>query len=299
MDVAILHNVPKELRAGVLDVLVVAFQERGHTCEVLEADRLDAQVSDERVIVRRPNGSELRPDAVFSRIVSSAPLRTLLYAMAARGATVVNSPVASERAADKFRTALILQSAGVPTVPSTLLLPGVDWSSVVEDELIDSPAGVVVKPVRGMWGDGVNLLRTPPELEAIKDSQPADCPWMLQPFIGDPGYGDVRVFVAGGEAICAMRRVPAQGEWRSNLHKGATGVAHELSDDEADAAVRACGAVGLDIGGVDLVNGSDGPRVLELNSSPGFAIKQITGVDLAGPIAAAVEAARMGRAEVR
>lgn len=294
VDVALLHNVPVELRALVLDAIAHAFEVRGHRCEILEAEDLLVEVDAGGVSVRRVDGSVLSPDAVLSRVVARPPLRLPLFALAASGATIVNSPVASERTADKLRTAMILTKAGVPVVPTTLAQAGSDWPVEMAEAHL-ALGRLVVKPVRGMWGDGMHLIDTSQELADLRSQQPEGCPWLLQPFIGDPEYGDLRVFVAGDRVVTAMRRIPGSGEWRANLHKGGDGVAHDPTLEEVDIALRACRAVGLDVAGVDLVVGQDGPRVLELNSNPGFVIGKVTGVDLAGPIAKAVEDAWLDR----
>jgi ribosomal protein S6--L-glutamate ligase len=87
-----------------------------------------------------------------------------------------------------------------------------------------------------------------------------------------------------------MRREARAGEFRSNIHRGASGVPLELDAAFAQAAVRAAKVLGLDVAGVDLLESARGPRVMEVNSSPGFeGLEKATGVDIA---AAIVEHAR-------
>jgi ribosomal protein S6--L-glutamate ligase len=71
-------------------------------------------------------------------------------------------------------------------------------------------------------------------------------------------------------------------------------------------AVKAAEVMGLEVSGVDLLEGKAGPRILEINSSPGIeGIERATGVDVAGAIVAHIEKfarknkrRRMGKATV-
>src|SRR6266481_5711493 len=109
----------------------------------------------------------------------------------------------------------------------------------------------------------------------------------------------VRALVVGDRVAGAMRREARSGEFRSNLHRGGEGSALELSADYAQAAVRAARVLGLEVAGVDLLEAEGGPKVMEVNSSPGFeGLERATGVDIAGAIVehAARLAARPARA---
>ena len=55
--------------------------------------------------------------------------------------------------------------------------------------------------------------------------------------------------------------------------------------------------VGLDVAGVDLLEADEGPKVVELNSSPGFeGLERATGLDIAAEIIAyAARVAEGGR----
>jgi ribosomal protein S6--L-glutamate ligase len=82
-----------------------------------------------------------------------------------------------------------------------------------------------------------------------------------------------------------MRRRAKRGEFRSNLHRGGRGRAAKLPDNYLEAAVTAARLVGLEVAGVDMLETREGPKVLEVNSSPGFeGLERATGVDIAGAI---------------
>jgi ribosomal protein S6--L-glutamate ligase len=80
-----------------------------------------------------------------------------------------------------------------------------------------------------------------------------------------------------------MKRQAAKGEFRSNLHRGGTASPVKLSAAERDIAKDAAKVLGLKVAGVDLLQTADGPKVLEVNSSPGLkGIEAATGKDIAG-----------------
>jgi ribosomal protein S6--L-glutamate ligase len=107
--------------------------------------------------------------------------------------------------------------------------------------------------------------------------------------------------VVGKKVVAAMQRDATPGDFRANLHRGGTAVAAVLSTEEKRIAVRAAGALGLGIAGVDLLRSRRGPLLLEVNASPGLeGIEAATGVDVAGAVVELLEAqAREVPAETR
>ncbi len=82
-----------------------------------------------------------------------------------------------------------------------------------------------------------------------------------------------------------MKRQAAEGEFRSNLHRGGTASLVKLTPDERQTARRAAKIMGLNVAGVDLLRAERGPMVLEVNSSPGLeGIEEATGKDVASII---------------
>jgi ribosomal protein S6--L-glutamate ligase len=87
-----------------------------------------------------------------------------------------------------------------------------------------------------------------------------------------------------------MKRTGKEGEFRSNLHRGGTAELIQLSHDEEVTAIRAAKALGLHVAGVDMLQSSRGPLVIEVNSSPGLeGIEQATGEDIAGEMVKFIE----------
>src|SRR5690606_4241347 len=96
---------------------------------------------------------------------------------------------------------------------------------------------------------------------------------------------DIRALVVGDRVVAAMRRIAVGDEFRSNVHRGGTVEPVALTPAYEQAAVRAAQIMGLRVAGVDMLEGNDGPLVMEVNSSPGLeGIERATGLDVAGAI---------------
>src|SRR2546427_48196 len=148
--------------------------------------------------------------------------------------------------------------------------------------------GAILKLTQGTQGVGVMIAHSAAEVESILGTL-----WglgqeiLLQEFVAESRGRDIRALVVGDRVVGAMRREAPRGEFRSNLHRGGFGSAVQLAADYAEAAVRAAQVVGLDVAGVDLLESNDGPKVVELNSSPGFeGLERATGLDIAAEIVA-------------
>jgi ribosomal protein S6--L-glutamate ligase len=104
----------------------------------------------------------------------------------------------------------------------------------------------------------------------------------LQEFVQSSRGKDVRALVVGNRVVAAMRRTARRGEFRSNIHRGAEGKVTRLSKEYEAAAVKAASVMGLEIAGVDILYGKTGPKIMEVNSSPGIeGLELATELDLA------------------
>ena len=86
-----------------------------------------------------------------------------------------------------------------------------------------------------------------------------------------------------------MQRQSLDDDFRSNLHKGGSGTAIKLTDEEKKVAIRSAKAMGMHVCGVDLMRSERGPLVLEVNASPGFGIEKVTNRNVAEKIIEYVE----------
>jgi len=108
---------------------------------------------------------------------------------------------------------------------------------------------------------------------------------LVQEFIKEAGGTDIRALVVGGKVVAAMVRKGAEGEFRSNLHRGGTASTIKITPEERSTATRAAKAMGLNVCGVDMLRSNHGPVIMEVNSSPGLeGVENATGIDIAGKI---------------
>jgi len=226
-------------------------------------------------------------DVVVPRIGASVTAHGLAVVeqLELLGVPSVNPAVAIARSRDKLRCLQLLAAAGLD-VPRTMLVR--DGADLKAAERAMGGLPLVVKLVRGTQGIGVMLARTRDELASMLGTmRDLGQEFVLQEFVAESKGRDVRVLVVGGRVVGAMRRRARKGEFRSNLHRGGEGEAVELPEAYARAAVSAARVMGLDVAGVDLLEGKDGPRLIEVNSSPGFeGMEGATGLDVAGLIVA-------------
>ena len=96
--------------------------------------------------------------------------------------------------------------------------------------------------------------------------------------------------MVGGKVVGAMMRTAQPGEFRSNVHQGGAVSKVRLSKDERRIAIKAARVLKLNVAGVDILRSDDGPKILEVNSSPGLeGIEKATGNDIAGTIIECIE----------
>jgi ribosomal protein S6--L-glutamate ligase len=201
------------------------------------------------------------------------------------GVPMVNGSSAIWRSRDKLAALQQLAAAGV-RIPRTVLARAGDDVSRLVSQVGGLPA--ILKLLQGTQGVGVMIAHSEAEVTSILGTL-----WdlgqeiLLQEFVAESRGTDVRALVVGDRVVAAMRREAKRGEFRSNIHRGGAGTAIDLPSEYAEAAVRAAQVLGLDVAGVDLLESSDGPKVLELNSSPGFeGLEKATGMDIAREIVA-------------
>ena len=147
-------------------------------------------------------------------------------------------------------------------------------------------APVIIKLIEGTQGIGVLLAESVKQAESIIELLQRQKPNVLiQKFVKESKGRDIRAFVVGDQVVAAMRRVAQGQEFRSNVHRGGVAEPVELSEEYRETAVRCTQIMGLRVAGVDMLEGKDGPQIMEVNSSPGLeGIETCTGLDIAGAV---------------
>ena len=239
-------------------------------------------------------------DAVLPRIGASITEYGLAVVkqFEALGMKTVNSAQAIAQSRDKMKCLQVLLEAGI-AVPSSVLTRNFRSLRAAVEAIHGFP--VVVKLLEGTQGVGVMLLPTPIALGSVLDTlRGMDRDVILQQFIKEGAGQDFRAFVIGGKVIAAMVRTAPEGEFRTNIHRGGLGKLIQLSTLQQRIAVRAAKTLGLGVAGVDIMESSTGPVVIEVNSSPGFeGIEKATGLNIAAAIVRHVKTLRSHSARRR
>lgn len=196
--------------------------------------------------------------------------------------------VALTRSRDKLRSLQILSR-------EKLGIPKTAFAKHPKDipHLIRTVGGapLIIKVLEGTQGLGVVLAETQKAAKSVIEAfMGMNTNILVQEYIQEANGADIRAFVVDGKVVGAMKRQGKEGEFRSNLHRGGSSTMIKLKRSETAAAVRAANAMGLSIAGVDMLQSTRGPLILEVNSSPGLeGIESSTGVDIAGKIIEYVE----------
>jgi ribosomal protein S6--L-glutamate ligase len=208
---------------------------------------------------------------------------SVVQQLEAMGVPMLNGSVPIARSRDKLRCLQWISQHGIE-IPRTVMARDRSVVPKLVEEVGGLPA--IIKLVRGTQGVGVMIASSMAELQSILDTF-----WdlgqeiVLQEFIRESRGRDIRALVVGGRVIGAMQRRAKPGEFRSNLHRGGEGHPILLEPAYASAAIGAAQALGLELAGVDLLEGKSGPRVIEVNSSPGFeGLEAATGLNVAGAV---------------
>lgn len=266
---------------------LMAFQESaaplGLTCQVVEPHKIAVEIGPGPIVIDASNNEVLRPKLVVGLTTARfIPLLKSAYAIwRSEGTHVLNRGWQVELGRDKLAAALALEQAAIPQIPTVGHSP---------DQVVvppwDSPS--VAKPAYGFQGQEVELLEdgqpavlTPPQ---YSPNSPFQGHRLLQPYVGETN-SDLRAYVVDGTCVGLMRRTAQAGEWRTNAALGADCSRMDLEDPAAALAVRAIAAVGLEAGGVDILEASQGLRVLEVDGWAGFdELSKVCEVDVAASI---------------
>ena len=147
-------------------------------------------------------------------------------------------------------------------------------------------APLIVKLLESTQGKGVVLAETKKAAQSVISAfRGLKANFLIQDFVKEANGEDIRCWVIDGKVVASMKRSAAAGDFRSNLHQGGQANTVRITKAERETAVRAVKAFGLRMAGVDLLRSNDGPKVLEVNSSPGLeGIEKATGKNIAGLI---------------
>ena len=264
--------------------IVEEAKKRGIEVEVCDPMKFSLVVGEGSVDVLH-KGRHFTHDAVIPRIGHSITQHgvAVLRHIEQLGIWTANTGQGILQSRDKLNASQILARNRIP-VPITVYVRDV----IDVEQAIETVGGlpVVVKVTQGTQGDGVFLRHTAFEVRnLVQGLLMTGKSVLVQEYIAESHGKDIRALVVGDRVVACMRRRARGREFRSNYHLHGTVEKVELPESYAEAACRAARLLGLNIAGVDLLEGKDGPLVLEVNSSPGLeGIEKASGVNVAGAI---------------
>ncbi|GJM11530.1 MAG: putative alpha-L-glutamate ligase [Lysobacteraceae bacterium] len=281
--------------------LIEAGEAKGHSVKVLDPLRCVMTLSSAEPQIHY-RGSKIEGfGAVIPRIGASITFygTAVLRQFEMMEVYPLNESVAISRSRDKLRSLQLLSRKGIG-LPVTGFAHSPDDTEHMLEKCGGAP--LILKLLEGTQGKGVVLAETRKAAESVVDAfRGLNANFLVQEFIEEAGGADVRCFVIGDKVVASMQRQAAEGEFRSNLHRGGSASSAKITSSERAAAVRAAKIMGLNVAGVDLIRSNHGPLVLEVNSSPGLeGIEAASGIDVAGKIIDFIEKnAREGRTKTR
>ncbi len=287
MKILILSNLPKSYSTVRLRNTARA---RGHNVRVLSPLKFTLDIKSHSPGLYFNGKPVPKFDAVIPRIgAESNPFGiAVVRQFEQMGVFCLNPSAAITVARDKLRSMQVLSRHQI----------GIPDSAFVYDRHDIEPAlkriggaPLIVKLQEGTHGAGVMLIETTNLAKAIIEAlHTANRKVLIQRFVSESKGKDIRAFVVGDTVVAAMRRIAKEGEFRSNVHLGAATEPIALSPEFERAALKAAHIMGLRVTGVDLLESSNGPQILEVNSSPGLeGIESATHKDIADSIISFIE----------
>lgn len=287
MNIAILSRGPQLYSTQALSN---AARKRGHRVEII--DHLFCSIIIEKGNPEVYFGEKKLwgIDAIVPRIGASVTFQgaAIIRQFEMMGIYSTATSEALLKSRDKLRCMQLLSMADIG-------LPKTTFANYTDDPqlLIDAVGGtpLIVKLLKGTHGLGVILAENNTTAESVIESfNRIRERVIVQEFIAESKGADVRAFVVDGKVIAAMKRKARPGEFRSNLHRGATAIHIKLTQAEKETALKAVETLGLSVAGVDMLQSDRGPLVLEVNPSPGLeGITTYTGINVAEKIIELIE----------
>ena len=282
MKLAILSRAP---RAYSTQRLRTAALDRGHQVKVLNTLRFAIDLSGDQPDLQYRGRPLSDYDAILPRIGNSITYfgTAVVRQFEQMDVYTPNTAYGITNSRDKLRATQILSRHNIGMPETTFVRDRADVIPAIERV---GGAPVVIKLLEGTQGIGVILAPELKVAEAIIETlQSTRQNVLIQRFVKESKGRDIRALIVGDRVVAAMRRVAKGDEFRSNVHRGGSVERVDLPEEYERAAVRAAQIMGLRVAGVDMLEGSEGPLVMEVNSSPGLeGIEAATKLDVAGAI---------------
>ncbi|QFS82238.1 Ribosomal protein S6 modification protein [Roseivivax sp. THAF40] len=263
--------------------LVEEGESRGHTVEVIDTTRCYMAINAMAPEVHYDGKRLPRYDAVIPRIGASVTAygTAVIRQFETIGTFCVNGSEGITASRDKLYAHQLMARHKIGMPNTAFAASPKDTDSLMR---LVGTAPLIVKLLESTQGKGVVLAETKKAASSVIDAfRGLRANFLVQDFVKEAAGEDIRCLVVGGRVVAAMKRTGAEGDFRSNLHRGGSAQVVRISKEERDSAVRAAKAFRLNLAGVDLLRSEAGPKVLEVNSSPGLeGIEGATKKNIAG-----------------
>ncbi len=264
--------------------IIEAAKERKHEIEFANVGGCYIKVAPNACEIFADEGKKLEKiDCVIPRLKPSMTFygTSIVRQFEVMGIKCLNGSQEITKSRDKLHTLQILSQHNIGAPVTSFANSSYDTKDLIK---LVGGTPLVVKLLEGTKGVGVVLAETNKAAESVINafrSLKADV--LVQHYVKESKGCDLRCFVIGNEVVASMERIAQEGEFRANIHLGATARAVEITDEERNLAIKAAQIIGLEVAGVDMVRSNSGPKLLEINSSPGLeGIEKATGIDIAG-----------------
>ena len=265
--------------------LIETARARGHKAELVRTSECYMDIGTSTSRVHYDDAKFDKYDVIIPRI---GPKLTFYGTAVVRqfettGTYCLNTAHAITTSRDKLMAHQLMALNNLP-MPKTTFTKSAEHT----DEIIKMVGGapLVIKLLESSQGNGVVLAENKKAAESVITAfQGLDANILVQEFIKEAEGVDIRCFVVGKKVVASMKRVAPEGEFRSNIHRGGQGQRVKITPEERKIAVKAAKILGLKVAGVDIVRSKNGPKILEVNSSPGLeGIETTTKIDIAEKI---------------
>lgn len=270
--------------------LIEAAESRGHSVEVIDTSRCYMKIQGVGAEVHYDGRKLPHFDAIIPRIGASITAygTSVVRQFESTGTYSLSASSGISVSRDKLHAHQVLARHRIG-MPDTAFARSPKDSKNLINLVGDAP--VILKLLESAQGKGVVLAETRKAAESVISAfRGLKADFLVQHFVKEAAGEDIRCIVLGGKVVAAMRRQGPPGEFRSNLHQGGSAQKVRITKQERETALKAARAMGLEFAGVDLLRSEGGPKVLEVNSSPGLeGIELTTGKDIASLVVEHIE----------
>lgn len=250
--------------------LVEEGESRGHSVEVIDTTRCYMAINALAPEVHYDGKRLPRYDAVIPRIGASiTPYgAAVVRQFETIGTYCVNGSEGILASRDKLYAHQLMARGRIGMPNTAFAASPKDTSNLIG---LVGTAPLIVKLLESAQGKGVVLAETKKAAESVISAfRGLKANFLVQDFVKEASGEDVRCLVIGSRVVAAIKRTGAVGDFRSNLHQGGSASRVRITREERETALKAARLFGLKLAGVDLLRSDTGPKVLEVNSSPGL-----------------------------